>query len=134
MKENTEYTKLKEKYRMLCEAYEDKEKECAKSGLAWDDFVNETRAIKTSIFETEKEIRKIQPVGYEVANEWKGKLITLEEFINDAKGGLITDDTAVYYYSDGKTKTDIRVYPSDVLADIMRDDLSHVMVIENQTV
>ena len=134
MKENTEYTKLKERYRMLCEAYNEKEKECAKSGLAWDDFVNETRAIKTSIFETEKEMRKIQPVGYEVANEWKGKFIPIEEFINDANAGVITDDTAVYYYSDGKTKTDIRIYPSDVLAGIMRDDLSHVMVIENQTV
>ena len=134
MKKDTEYSKLQEKYNMLCEAYLEKEKECAKSGLSWDDFVNETRSIKTSIFETEKEIRKIQPVGYEVAKKWKGKIITLEEFIKDAKAGVITDETATYYYSDGNTKTDIRVYPSDVLADIMRDDLTHVMVIENETV
>ena len=133
MKQNSEYNKLQDKYRMLCEAYSEKEKECAKSGLSWDDFVNETRAIKTSIFETEKEMRKIQPVGYEVANNWKGKFITLEEFINDSKSGVIDDDTATYYYSDGQTKTDVRIYPSDVLADLIRDDLTHVMVIENQT-
>lgn len=134
MSDEKKFNKLTEKYNMLCEAYREKEKECSKSGLSWEDFVNETRALKTSIFELEKEIRKEQPIGYEVAKDWNGKIITLDEFINESKDGAINDATAVYYYSDGKTKTDVRVYPSDILAEIFRDDLSHVMVIENQTV
>ena len=133
MSNEKEFNRLTEKYNMLCEAYQEKEKECSKSGLSWDDFVNETRPLKTSIFELEKEIRKVQPVGYEVAEKWKGKIITLEEFIKDAKEGTINDTTAIYYYSDGNTKTDVRVYPSDVLAEMLRDDLTHVMVIDNQT-
>lgn len=119
---------------MLCEAYQEKEKECSKSGMNWQNFVDETRKLKLSIFETEKEMRKIQPIGYEVADKWNGKLITIEEFVNDSKNGVINDETATYYYSDGATKTDVRVYPSDILANIYRDDLTHVMVIENKTV
>lgn len=128
-----EYNKLVEKYNMLCEAYDEKEKTCLKSGLSWDDFVKETRPLKSSIFELEKEIRKIQPIGYEVAEKWNGNIITIEEFVKAAKEGEINDNTAVYYYSDGKTKTDVRIYPSDVLSDMQRDDLTHVMVIENHT-
>lgn len=134
MSNEKEYNKLTEKYNMLCEAYEDKERECSKSGLSWDDFVNETRSLKTSIFELEKEIRKVQPIGYEVAEKWNGKIIPLEDFVKDAKDGVITDTTAIYYYSDGNTKTDVRLYPSDVLSDMVRDDLTHVIVIENKTV
>jgi len=134
MSNEKEYNKLTEKYNMLCEAYEEKESECSKSGLSWDDFVNETRSLKTSIFELEKEIRKIQPIGYEVAEKWNGKIIPLEDFVKDAKDGVITDTTAIYYYSDGNTKTDVRLYPSDVLADMVRDDLTHVMVLDNETV
>ena len=134
MSNEKEYNKLTEKYNMLCEAYEEKESECSKSGLSWDDFVNETRSLKTSIFELEKEIRKIQPIGYEVAEKWNGKIIPLEDFVKDAKDGVITDTTAIYYYSDGNTKTDVRLYPSDVLADMVRDDLTHVMVLDNETI
>lgn len=134
MSNEKEYNRLVEKYDMLCEAYQEKEKECSKSGLSWDDFVKETRPLKTSIFEVEKEIRKVQPVGYEVAQNWKGKIITLEEFIKDSKDGVINDSTATYYYSDGSTKTDVKILPSDVLADVVRDDLTHVMVLDNETV
>ena len=63
----------------------------------------------------------------EYGKEWKGDTYTLEEFKKMAKSKILTDEDGYGYYATESAKSDVEIYPSDVLENLIREDFSHVI-------
>lgn len=107
--------------------------ECIQKNAPWEEFVNKTRELKEKQFEIGRDMRLLENPAYEVAKKWNGTLLTMQKFVESAKNGLINDLSATFYYATKKDKTNIRIYPSDALAEKIRTDFDYVLRFENKT-
>lgn len=101
--------------------------ECTKKGMSYEDYQNEVRSIMEEIYFLNKEIRKIQDPVLVYGKEWKGILHTMDNFIGMSINGDLTDEDGYGYYATDNAKSDIIIYPSDILDDIYRSDFTHVV-------
>jgi predicted nuclease with TOPRIM domain len=101
--------------------------ECTKKGMSYEDYQNEVRSIMEEIYFLNKEIRKIQDPVLVYGKEWKGNLHTMDNFIGMSINGDLTDEDGYGYYATDNAKSDIIIYPSDILDDIYRSDFTHVV-------
>ena len=124
------YAQLKEEYRALENINNDMEDECAKEGLDWHEMLMKTRDIKEQMASVDKRMRKIQEPSLTYNKKWKGKKLLLEDFVAAAVAKEITDISGEGYYATETAKTDIRVYPSDILENIYRTEFPYVLWIE----
>ena len=124
------YAQYKEEYRQLEIDNTEQEEQCAKDGLTWQEMLIKTREIKDRMAEIDKKMRKIQEPSLTYNKKWKGKKLLLEDFIISAVAKEITDTSGEGYYASETAKTDVRVYPSDIIENIYRTDFPYVIWIE----
>lgn len=124
------YAQYKEEYRQLEIDNTEQEEQCAKDGLTWQEMLIKTREIKDRMAEIDKKMRKIQEPSLTYNKKWKGKKLLLEDFIISAVAKEITDTSGEGYYASETAKTDVRVYPSDIIENIYRTDFPYVLWIE----
>ena len=124
------YAQLKEEYRQLEIVNAEQEDQCAKDGLGWQDMLIKTREVKEKMAKTDKLMRKVQEPSLTYNKKWKGKKITLDDFITSATSKEITDTSGEGYYATETAKTDIRVFPTDVIENIYRTDFPYILWIE----
>ena len=75
-------------------------------------------------------MRKIQEPSLTYNKKWKGKKLLLEDFVAAAVAKEITDTGGEGYYATETAKTDVRIYPSDILENIYRTEFPYVLWIE----
>lgn len=121
------YEKLKSEYEQLAKRLSDREEEYAKSGVEFEEMVEKTKTIRLKMNDISREMRLIQDPEIEFGKEWKGDLMTLEEFIDNCNNGLLIDYDGFGYYATETGKSDIMIYPSDIAMDKYRKDFSHVI-------
>lgn len=107
--------------------YEEIEEECLKEGLSFREFSKKAEKEREGLYFIDKHKRLRQDPIVEYGKEWKGDTYTLEEFKNMAKSKLLTDEDGYGYYATESAKSDVEIYPSDVLENLIREDFSHVI-------
>ena len=121
------YAQLKKEYDALELENTEKEEECAKEGFSWHEMLVKTRDIKERMAHTDKLMRKIQEPALTYNKKWKGKRLTLDEFILLSTEKEIVDNDGTGYYATETAKTDIAVYPSDIIENMYRTDFPYVL-------
>lgn len=121
------YAQLKEEYRALESINNDLEDECAKEGLDWHVMLIKTRDVKEQMAFVDKRMRKIQEPSLTYNKKWKGKKLLLEDFVAAAVAKEITDGSGEGYYATETAKTDVRIYPSDIVENIYRTEFPYVL-------
>lgn len=126
------YTAIKEKNEKLQTEYLTQQNELAKQGVKWEEMADKLRPIKEEIWLNEKRMRLAKAPALSFGKKWKGKTYTLEEFFKMSKSGKITDNDGYGFYATELGKSDIEIYPSDVLTDMVRTDFPNVIWFETE--
>lgn len=125
--ENKTYKELLRANERLGKELTEKEDECAKKGLKWEEMLVETKDIRALIAENDRKLRNMQDPTMQFGKNWAGDLMTLENFVNSVENGFFVDNDGYGRYATETGVSDIRVYPSDILDNDYRHDFSHVM-------
>ena len=126
-----EYKELIKENEKLTKEITQKEDECAKEGLSWEQMFEKTKDLRIKFTLNDRKARLIQEPSMQFGKKWNGKFYTLNEFINEVKKEFLTDDNGVGRYATETGVSDIYVYPSDIFDDIYRKDFSHVLWLNN---
>ena len=125
--ENLSYRELKNECKKLQEEYDTLMDESLKKGDSFEDFFNIAKPIKEKLYFCGKYKRLKQDPTVEFGKEWKGSIFTLEKFINLVNDGMFIDEDGVGYYATETGKSDIMIFPSDILEDLYRKDFTHII-------
>lgn len=126
------YNEITKQVQKLTEQINNIQDECIKNNSPWNEFVNKTRQLKEEQFELYRDLRLLENPAYEIAKKWNGTLLPIQKFVESSENGLINDLTATFYYATKKDKTNIRIFPSDVIAHKIRNDFEYVLRFENK--
>ena len=121
------YTQLKHEYNVLEIENAEKEDQCAKDGNTWQEMLIKTKGIKEKMAHIDKMMRKIQEPSLIYNKKWKGRKMELEDFIAASIAKDIADMDGEGYYATETAKTDIRIYPSDIIENIYRTEFPYVL-------
>ena len=121
------YAQLKQEYSTLEIENAEKEEECAKNGDSWQEMLLKTKYIQERMSWVDKEMRKIQEPALTFNKRWKAKRFTLDEFIEAAVNKELTDTDGAGFYATETAKTDISIYPTDIIENMYRTDFPYVL-------
>lgn len=107
-----------------------KENECAEKGFDFDKMIEETTDIRETIYNLSQEARLKQEPVLEFDKKWKGETLELETFKKMCEENEITNLDGFGYYATERAKSNILIYPSDILDDKYRKDFTHVIWFE----
>lgn len=127
MKKLATYSDYKNEFEKLKRQLSAQEDECAKKSLSYDEMIEQTKEIRYKLSEYSQEMRLLQEPEMVFDKQWKGDYYTLEEFIQICKNEEITDADGYGYYATENGKSNIIIYPSDVLDNKIRHDFSHIV-------
>jgi len=132
MKKLTTYSDYKKEFEKLNKELLLQEDECAKNGLSFDEMFEKTKDIRIQLFKISQEMRLVQEPTMVFDKQWNGEYYTLEEFVRTCEMNGFTDEDGCGYYATENGKSNIPIYPSDVLDDKVRNDFSHVIWFETE--
>lgn len=124
---NKTYEELVKEEERLYDRYNEMSDECANEGLSYKDFCKRAKDVKEQLYFIGKYMRLKKSPTVEYGKEWKGDLYTLERFIDLVKNGGFIDDDGFGYYATDDVKSDITIYPSDIMENIYRKDFTHII-------
>jgi hypothetical protein len=101
--------------------------ECIKEGLNYEEFCKRAYDVKEGLYFISKELRLRKTPTVEFGKHWQGDTFTMEEFIDAVKSGLFVDSDGYGYYATDNGKSDITIYPSDIIENMYRKDFTHVI-------
>lgn len=105
----------------------DKEDECAKNGMAFEEMIEKTKDLRKKMFLLSKEKRLLQDPEIKTGRKWKGRFLTIEAFIEMSRNGELTDDDGNGYYATNGGVSDVMILPSDIIVDKYRKDFNMVL-------
>lgn len=122
-----ELAKLLKEFKQLDDEYNRIYTESAKKGLPYEEMEELTREITNEMYFKSKKIRLYKEPELTYGKQWNGKIFELEKFKDMAMSGEITDNDGYGEYATLTAKSDISIYPSDILENIYRTDFTHVI-------
>lgn len=125
---NKKIEKLKKEYNNLSSQREILMEECLKEGNSWEDFMKKAQEVSLMMNSIRQEINLIKDpeLHYLKDDEITFQRLTLNDFKKMCKDGDITDDDGYGKYASEKAVSNIEIYPSDILANKVRTDFSHI--------
>ena len=124
---NENYEDLKREAKKIEKRIIDAEDALAKEGVPFEEMVDKTREDRVKLFRLSKEMRLIQDPGFQPKKKWKGKFMTMENFIKMCNEENITDEDGYGFYANGKMVTDIKIFPSDIMTEMYRKDFAEIL-------
>jgi len=121
------YEELKKEFERVEKQIKEEENRLAEKGVSFEEMISQTREKRVKLFSLSKEMRLLQEPTIQMKKKWKGELIELSKFSSLAKDGELTDEEGYGVYATPNAVSDIKIYPSDVLAEKIRTDFTHVM-------
>lgn len=121
------YAQWRQEYNQLELENAELEDECAKEGLDWLMMLTKTSEVKNKMAYADKMMRKLQEPSLTYNKKWKGTKMELKKFIELALGNEISDFDGEGYYAVETAKTDVIIRPSDIKANIYREDFPYVI-------
>lgn len=122
-----EYNARIKEYETLKEEFNHIFNDCAKDNMPYDEMMAKTTSIQNKIYFLDKEIRQIREPEITYGKKWNGVTILLEDFIKAVQDKELTDNDGYGEYATPTSKSDIKIYPSDILENIYRTDFSHII-------
>lgn len=124
---NEKYNDLVREAKKIEKKIKEDEENLAKEGVSFDDMIEKTREDRVKLFKLSKEMRLIQDPGFQPKKKWKGKFMTMENFIKMCNEENITDEDGYGFYTDKKVVTDIKIFPSDIMTEMYRKDFTEIL-------
>lgn len=124
---NEKYNDLVREAKKIEKKIKEDEENLAKEGVSFDDMIEKTREDRIKLFKLSKEMRLIQDPGFQPKKKWKGKFMTMENFIKMCNEENITDEDGYGFYADKKVVTDIKIFPSDIMTEMYRKDFTEIL-------
>ena len=124
---NDNYNDLVRESKKIEKKIKEDEENLAKEGVSFEDMIEKTREDRIKLFKLSKEMRLIQDPGFQSKKKWKGKFMTMENFIKMCNEENITDEDGYGFYANGKMVTDIKIFPSDIMAEMYRKDFAEIL-------
>lgn len=122
------YEELEREYNRVTVKYHDKQEESLKKGLTWDEFCVKAKDEKKAMYFIDKYMRLKMVPTISFNEEIHGEQFTLEEFKKICtESNLYTDSDGFGYYASDKGISDIKVYPSDFVEKIYREDFPNII-------
>ena len=121
------YEELVRDEEVLDNEYNKLSDECANEGLSYQEFKEKATPIRQKIYFVSKYKRLKQSPSLEYNKEWNGTVFTIEQFIERSESGSFMDYDGYGYYATHNAKSDILIYPSDILEHIYRKDFTHII-------
>lgn len=118
---------IEREFESLQQIITDKEDECAKNGMTFEEMIENTKELRKKMFFISKEKRLLQDPEIKTGRKWKGKFLTIEAFIEMSKNGELTDDDGHGYYATNGGVSDVMIFPSDIIVDKYRKDFNMVL-------
>lgn len=120
--------KLQKEYNNLVSQRDILMNECVNKGEPWDSYVEKATPIALKINSIRQEINLLKEpeLHYLKDDEITFQRLTLDDFKKMCKDGDITDDDGYGKYASEKAVSNIEIYPSDILANKVRTDFSHI--------
>ena len=120
--------KLQKEYNNLVSQRDILMNECVNKGEPWYIYVEKATPIALKINSIRQEINLLKEpeLHYLKDDEITFQRFTLDEFKKMCKDGDITDDDGYGKYASEKAVSNIEIYPSDILANKVRTDFSHI--------
>lgn len=100
---------------------------CAKENKTYDEYVKLATPLMTDLYLIEQEIRLKQIPTMEYGKTWKGIKYTLSEFIENCYNNICNDKYGNGYYATENSKSDIKIYSSDIIDNKYRKDFTHII-------
>lgn len=123
----SKYKELIKENEKLSEQLAQKEDECAKEGLSWDEMFEKTKDLRIKITLNDRNARLIQDPVMQFGKNWNGEFIPIEKFVKMCEDGLFTDNDGIGRYATETGVSDVYIYPSDILDNLYRKDFSRVL-------
>lgn len=124
---NEKYNDLVREAKKIEKKIKEEEENLAKEGVSFEDMIEKTREDRVQLFKLSKEMRLIQDPGFQPKKKWKGKFMTMENFIKMCNEENITDEDGYGFYTDKKVVTDIKIFPSDIMTEMYRKDFTEIL-------
>lgn len=124
---NEKYNEYIREVKKIEKKIKEDEETLAKEGVSFEDMIERTREERVKLFKLSKEMRLIQDPGFQPKKKWKGKFMTMENFIKMCNEEHITDEDGYGFYADKKIATDIKIFPSDIMTDMYRKDFTEIL-------
>lgn len=124
---NDNYNDLVRESKKIEKKIKEDEENLAKEGVSFEDMIEKTREDRIKLFKLSKEMRLIQDPGFQPKKKWKGKFMTMENFIKMCNEENITDEDGYGFYTDKKVVTDIKIFPSDIMTEMYRKDFTEIL-------
>lgn len=120
--------KLQKEYNNLVSQRDILMSECISKGEPWSIYIEKATPIALKINSIRQEINLLKEpeLHYLKDDEITFQRLTLEEFKKMCKDGDLTDDDGYGKYASEKAVSNIEIYPSDILANKVRTDFSHI--------
>lgn len=120
--------KLQKEYNNLVSQRDILMNECVNKGEPWSIYVEKATPIALKINSIRQEINLLKEpeLHYLKDDEITFQRLTLDEFKKMCKEGDIIDDDGYGKYASEKAVSNIEIYPSDILANKVRTDFSHI--------
>lgn len=123
----SKYKELIKENEKLSEQLAQKEDECAKEGLSWDEMFEKTKDLRVKLTLNDRNARLIQDPVMQFGKNWNGEFIPIEKFVKMCEDGLFNDNDGIGRYATETGVSDVYIYPSDILDNLYRKDFSRVL-------
>jgi hypothetical protein len=124
---NKTYEELVRELNRLENKYDEISDECAEEGISYNEFCKRAHDVKKDIYFISKYVRLKKDAIVEFGKEWDANIYTIEQFISLVKNGGFVDSDGYGYYATDNGKSDIIIYPSDIIENIYRKDFTHII-------
>ena len=124
---NDKYNELAREAKKIEKKIKEDEETFAKKGASFEEMIEATKEDRINLFRLSKELRLAQEPGFQPKKKWKGKFMTIDNFIKMCNEEGITDEDGYGFYSDKKIVTDIKIFPSDIMTEMYRKDFTEIL-------
>lgn len=127
MKKTETYQDLKKEKEKLEKALLREEDDCARRGIEFQKMIEQTIDLRKKINKLSQQMRLLQEPSIVFDKEWKGDWMKINDFIVKCKNEQLDDSDGYGYYATENGKSNIKIFPSDVIDEKVRTDFSHVI-------
>ena len=134
MNSDKEIKALRDQYSEKFEELADIEEKCIQEGLPYEEMVKKTLDLRKELTLIDRNIRLLKEPVVTMGKKWAGHFMLFDDFISLSLSGEMTDKDGYGFYATQTSVSNIRVYPSDIVNGIYRDDFNCVLWIDSSSI
>ena len=134
MNSEKEINALRNQYSEKFEELAEIKEKCLQEGLPYEEMVKKTLDLRKELTLIDRNIRLLKEPVVTMGKKWAGHFMLFGDFISLSLSGEMTDKDGYGFYATQTSVSNIRVYPSDIVNGIYRDDFTCVLWIDSSSI